>query len=725
MNNHIFLTFVSIWVMTISIDCDVVLRQNDFSDGTYRITIPGIYCLAEDITFNPNPPLLGESPNGVTAWFPTDQTLYPPSILTPSSSGAYILGFHAAITIETNDVTIDLQEHELKMGYEFYIQQRFFELISIGNSPFLTPVKAIADFGEFSPETVKNIIIQNGVLGLTSHHSILGNSNINIIIQDLKIKEFEVAGIQLNGFMNIKLKNLDIGPSTRRLPVTGFYAHGRFVLLAMNALLNEIETQAQPLPPPITFEGGRTLNIEEIFNNLRDSMDLVFNVITGKITETQAMIDPLYPSAKATFFNEFGIADGIAQTGILLNSKSIALFGFGTSEKNANDGISATIENVNIKQLQIHATERPMFYFDKCDDSGATTKTFSTGPFFDYFNLALTISKSHAALIDKHNENQSILNDISYIGNTLSDAQIALQEFADYVTVSGLDFRFGTNIATQLIDWAKGIADFESECVDFVCNAGIVFTTGRGILGMRIDGIDDVTIKDVTVFDLTNLTPLGSYACGNYMGPNDGGHPLSNALNNEGFMGSDVRGMAFIRGNAKIFGDNNEISDLKSYFGDVTAIDIFYNAMVDFASDSEIEISDLQSGYKLTRNTLSQLKSLQKTAYPNNFDVCVINIEESSEISGDIPQHLKMTKCIQGPAKIDSIDTSVSSDSTDAMIEKSNQIHGGTDDIMSMDYINISFSLGTTINLCAMVIVILFVIVIMCYYCNSGEIKRV
>ncbi len=68
------------------------------------------------------------------------------------------------------------------------------------------------NFGPFSP--VKNIYIHNGKLGLTSHHGIHSNDSQNIRIENIQISHFEVAGLQFNGFKNVKLINVEIGPSS-------------------------------------------------------------------------------------------------------------------------------------------------------------------------------------------------------------------------------------------------------------------------------------------------------------------------------------------------------------------------------------------------------------------------------------------------------------------------------------------------------------------------------
>ena len=127
--------------------CDVFLSQSDFLLGTYRIVSSGIYCLSEDITFDPKSGTIS-NPNVEGAWFPgfTDPAFgfgendtSNPSLGTTTIApklGAFSLGFFAAITIEANDVVLNLNGYTIRQSRAFYIQQRFFALIEIGMSSF-------------------------------------------------------------------------------------------------------------------------------------------------------------------------------------------------------------------------------------------------------------------------------------------------------------------------------------------------------------------------------------------------------------------------------------------------------------------------------------------------------------------------------------------------------------------------------------------------------------
>ena len=98
----------------------IKLSQSDFAHGTYRISTPGTYRLMEDIDFEPRP--------DNDHWNPFDDPNYP--------INQFYLGFFAAITIESNDVVVDLNGHTLQMSKKFYLLQRFFIVIEVKGKMF-------------------------------------------------------------------------------------------------------------------------------------------------------------------------------------------------------------------------------------------------------------------------------------------------------------------------------------------------------------------------------------------------------------------------------------------------------------------------------------------------------------------------------------------------------------------------------------------------------------
>ena len=109
-------------------------------------------------------------------------------------------------------MVIDLNGFEIAMSKALYYQQRFFSCISLKSVAF--PLNQGPGFFGFDPKYASNVVIKNGVIGLSSHHGIHGHNNNNILIQDVHIQNFETHGVQMSYFENLNMKNVEIGPSS-------------------------------------------------------------------------------------------------------------------------------------------------------------------------------------------------------------------------------------------------------------------------------------------------------------------------------------------------------------------------------------------------------------------------------------------------------------------------------------------------------------------------------
>eukprot|EP01084_Bolivina_argentea_P109713 196073_1 len=108
---------------------------------------------------------------------------------------------------------------------------------------------------------------------------------------------------------------------------------------------------------------------------------------------------------------------------------------------------------------------------------------------------------------------------LSYIGNPLSDAQIALaihgSEYSSEFNTNGQ----GTD--SHFLMWAldgfeAGNYDTLPECTRFMCNGDIMLHTNKGLIGLRADFIENITIRNLDIDGLTIESPLSSFACLNW-----------------------------------------------------------------------------------------------------------------------------------------------------------------------------------------------------------------
>jgi len=174
--------------------------------------------------------------NNIEDWWPTDNENYPGA---GDLKGPYFLGYWAGITIESAHVILNLNGFTLEQSHGFYHQQAFFTLISIANQYFM-PGQGSGFFGG-SPTTAKNIIIKNGNLGLSSHHGIFGQLIHGLLIENMKVSNFKTHGIQLNGFRNVVIRDVEIGPNQYKDKLSPFYVHLRQYLPIHRKMAEDIK----------------------------------------------------------------------------------------------------------------------------------------------------------------------------------------------------------------------------------------------------------------------------------------------------------------------------------------------------------------------------------------------------------------------------------------------------------------------------------------------------
>lgn len=482
----------SVSLLTNSVSNTIKLRQNDFHNGTVRLTKPGIYILEEDIDFEPNPndnwmPTPAQTAGGAEAEYPV------------APYGPYHMGFFAAITIEGNDITLDLNGKVIRQTNVFNIQQRFYANIELASSPFI-PKQGPSDFGSnFSAAT--NSVVMNGYLGLSSHHGIHGNGMSKIIIQNLVIFGHEVAGIALNGGEDILIRNNRATNMTKNIPILSTYSAARFSLSFLKAAVEANQDGK------LNFTDGSKSGAE-ILSNLEDAMDNVLtDVKAGKELED------------SFFKNNDGVYDGGAY-GLVLNSRGVVVHGFAEKKNiSAIGNKNIIVHDFIVENMEVGDGE--IIGLCKCNpdiENTAYGGAQQVGPAGDVFQV-LEISE-----------------DGKYIGTPLSDAQLFIAKYGGGGT---------TNIEPYVIEWAESR---EIDIMDILIEMGGNLVSGgdsmahtmKGLIGIFISQGDNIKMRDITVRNLVNNNELGQ----EYISSTPtqvGVHGL-----NDRFDGATTRGVAIV-----------------------------------------------------------------------------------------------------------------------------------------------------------------------------------
>lgn len=425
----------------------IKLRQIDFDSGTVRITVPGIYVLQEDIVFNPNQS---------NDFMPTMNQMnkYP-----MGSKGPYHLGFFAAITIESDNVFLDLNNKTLRQSKLHNIEQRFYANIELASSPFI-PKQGPGNFGD-SIVFPKNICIANGTLGLSSHHGIHGNKMEKVVISNLTIKDFEVAGIALNGTRNSVITDITMSGTSKDIKVLSTYSSARFI----RRFLKNVER----------VDSSRSLNLKSgtktIGNIISELEQEMLNTKNAVINNTQL--------PNNIFKNKTGLYDGNVY-GLVLNKTGIVIHDFITTLGDESTGNrDVYLNNIVINSIT-SVPEEIVGVSAANPKTGAYGKGVQVGPVGDVFQVS-NVSNS----------------DGTYKENVLSNAKLILGKYNNPKNGT-------TNITSSIINWAEGgVTDIRN----VVRNSGHYFTFGedsmahtmKGNIGLFISSGKNITANNVTI----------------------------------------------------------------------------------------------------------------------------------------------------------------------------------------------------------------------------------
>ena len=405
------------------------LTNMDFKMGTYRIKYPGRYVLTEDIVFNPNPENNFQPYSHQKSYY---------------NRFTYALGFFAAITIESDHVTIDLNNHSIKQSPGHYKNQRFYANIELGNSPF-TPNNGPANFGNVFFNW-NNIIIENGSLKLSSHHGIHGNNSTNLVFRNLIIDEYEVGGISLNGCNNIVCDNI-----TLETVDSVNFNHKLVHLIICKPIIEKLS-----LENPYATIHNKT--IKQLINEMNETIENESGITKNK--------------------NLF--VDGNAY-GLSFNGEGPVIGAFKTNPLNYT-AYNIFLNDITIKSIKTAVEEVPGYkreYKSSDKKNKGYDKNIQKGPVAQVLDVKM---------INKNN---------TYCGNILSDIQFIL---AKYSVINSID--------DCLIEWAdknKDIIVSENRFIYGIDNMNHVM---KGNIGVFFSNVKDSIIQNVNVEEMVNNSPF-------------------------------------------------------------------------------------------------------------------------------------------------------------------------------------------------------------------------
>ena len=163
--------------------------------------------------------------------------------------------------------------------------------------------------------------------------------------------------------------------------------------------------------------------------------------------------------------------------------------------------------------------------------------------------------------------------------------------------------------------------------------------TSKGLTGIRVDGVNNVHFDEVTISDMTEVTPPGLDVCGKYeIFDRDcvgkcGGHIRQKEPMQVGFSGHNLQGICLNAGTNVRLGKTN-IHDLRSLYGLTYGVSIWPS--VDITFEEKVVVSNLLAGVDyaniLEKDAMGNIVYDDEETmnnYPNRIpEVCAIRVVE-------------------------------------------------------------------------------------------------
>jgi hypothetical protein len=379
-------------------------------------------------------------------------------------------------------------------------------MFELGSKPFISKAGPPQfKSGVTAPEDVvaaAHVTIQNCFIGLSSHHGVHGNNNDGVVLKNLRMQDFEVGGIHLNGASNVVIQDVNIGPSLKKT-FGAQLSHAIFLDHLMNTLLMAVPSL-------------REISLDVPFV-LRDQQTTVKDVFTELHVQLQEYLNTGEGALKSVFGSGDILPDGSAIYGIVLHKKGPAVADFGACPflKAKEDGLmesNITLANVNIHDLELNVDQWTRLVL-----GGKQVM----GPAGDVFRFRQVINNLNGR----------------YRGNPLSDAQIAVGHLKKKLLEKNIEpdevawYFGGTHMPDEVLRWATGQDswwDIHAEGATFECFGDAMSHVNKGVVGLRLAYLKDAAMSEVHISSLKNIGTM-----------NEGEHDL---CVKEPYQGMDVFG---------------------------------------------------------------------------------------------------------------------------------------------------------------------------------------
>lgn len=195
---------------------------------------------------------------------------------------------------------------------------------------------------------------------------------------------------------------------------------------------------------------------------------------------------------------------------------------------------------------------------------------------------------------------------LDYTGNTITDIQLLSFELINNYQLSWNYCSSGAADLAALVDFALRGEPFESNTPLLVGSHDPMIHPGKGVMGLRFNGVDFVSMKDVKIENIHSQTDVGSMLGGAYQDVVSQQAPYMN-----GFSMNMVNGLS-LTFTTNVVMRNVEVNKVISNTGLAYGVAAWYETHVDIQGKKGLQIKNVHAGRELAPS--SEYKS---DSYPN------------------------------------------------------------------------------------------------------------
>ena len=332
-----------------------------------------------------------------------------------------------------------------------------------------------------------------------------------------------------------------------------------------------------------------------------------------------------WQSAKQAFVHESGLPSASSITGMFLNFHGASVFAY--AAYTTHPSTDGTLNNI-----YIHDIYHDMYESMRLTFAGQSGQIFPS-PWNSDIPVEHMIGGQSAALEFRNalddaleDDTNEDYKDFEYVGSALSDAYLYLSSidiknefsYLGFMEVTFIDFENDNEIRSDLIDWVNGNGVPRTDWV-FSCNQDIMGHSGKGLLGLRLDGVDTVEINDIKIENLYEKSAMGSYACGEYFGfskETGGGHFKQRLPMQSGFSGNMLQGMSIVSSTNINFNGLIDISNLNNDYSSAYGISFWPSNDITIKQDCLIKVNQIKAGIEFDTSN-DEFADITVDSYPN------------------------------------------------------------------------------------------------------------